>query len=186
MGENLLQDWSNAKQNRHAVALRYFNPVGADASGLIGEDPNGIPNNLMPFISQVAVGRRECLQVFGDDYNTLDGTGVRDYIHVVDLAHAHVAAVEQMNNLQPFEAINIGTGEGLSVLQMVKEFEKQSGKTVAYHIGPRRPGDATAVWADVTKSINKIEFKATRGIVEMCRDTWHWQSANPMGYTEKI
>ena len=183
MGENLLQDWSNAKQGRHAVALRYFNPVGADASGLIGEDPNGIPNNLMPFISQVAVGRRECLQVFGDDYATIDGTGVRDYIHVVDLAQAHIAAVEQMNNLQPFEVINIGTGEGLSVLQMVKEFEIQSGTTVKYQIGPRRPGDAPAVWADATKATNKIGFKAARGIREMCQDTWCWQSQNPNGYT---
>jgi UDP-glucose 4-epimerase len=184
IGENLLQDWSNAKQERHAVALRYFNPVGADASGLIGEDPNGVPNNLMPFISQVAVGRRECLQVFGDDYDTIDGTGVRDYIHVVDLAQAHVAAVEQINNLQPFEAINIGTGEGLSVLQMVKEFEIQSSRTVRYQIGPRRPGDAPAIWADATKAINKIGFKAARGINEMCQDTWRWQNSNPTGFSE--
>ena len=185
MGENLLQDWSNAKQGRRAVALRYFNPVGADASGLIGEDPNGIPNNLMPFISQVAVGRREYLQVFGDDYETIDGTGVRDYIHVVDLAQAHVVAVEQMKNLEPFEAINIGTGEGLSVLQMVKEFEIQSGKTVRYQIGPRRPGDAPAVWADAANARNKIGFKAARGINAMCQDTWRWQSNNPKGYAEK-
>jgi len=150
MGENLLQDWSNAKQGRHAVALRYFNPVGADASGLIGEDPNGIPNKLMPFISQVAVGRRECLQVFGDDYETIDGTGVRDYIHVVDLAQAHVEAVEQISSLAAFEAINIGTGEGLSVLQMVHEFEKQSGVTVKFQISDRRPGDAPAYWADAS------------------------------------
>ena len=185
MGENLLKDWSSAKQDRHAVALRYFNPVGADASGLIGEDPNGIPNNLMPFISQVAVGRRECLQVFGDDYDTIDGTGVRDYIHVIDLAQAHIVAVEQIGTLEPFEVINIGTGEGLSVLQIVKEFEKQSGKTVAYQIGQLRPGDAPAVWADATKAINKIGFKATLDIVEICQDTWRWQSANPTGYSEK-
>jgi UDP-glucose 4-epimerase len=184
MGENLLQDWSNAKQGRHAVALRYFNPVGADASSLIGEDPNGIPNNLMPYISQVAVGRRECLQVFGDDYETIDGTGVRDYIHVVDLAQAHVAAVEQMNNLEPFEAINICTGEGFSVLQMVKEFEKQSGKNIKFQIVPRRLGDAPAVWADATKAMDKIGFKAARGINEMCQDTWLWQSSNPTGFTE--
>ena len=184
MGENLLQDWSSAIYGRHAVALRYFNPVGADASGLIGEDPNGIPDNLMPFISQVAVGRRECLQVFGDDYQTIDGTGVRDYIHVVDLAQAHVAAVEHLETLDPFEVINIGTGEGLSVLQMVKEFESQSGKSVGYQIGPRRPGDAPAVWADATKAINKIGFKAVRGINEMCKDTWRWQSANPRGFSE--
>ena len=184
MGENLLQDWSNAKQGRHAVALRYFNPVGADTSSLIGEDPNGIPNNLMPFISQVAVGRRECLQVFGDNYETIDGTGVRDYIHVVDLAQAHIAAVEQLNNLEPFEAINIGTGDGLSVLQMVKEFEIQSGKTVRYQIGPRRLGDAPAVWAEASKAFDKLGFKATRGIVEMCKDTWRWQSSNPTGFSE--
>jgi UDP-glucose 4-epimerase len=185
MGENLLKDWSGAKQTRHAVALRYFNPVGADASGLIGEDPNGIPNNLMPFISQVAVGQRECLHVFGDDYDTLDGTGVRDYIHVVDLAKAHIAAVEQINTLEPFEVINISTGEGLSVLQVVKEFEKQSGKTVRYQISQRRPGDAPAVWADPAKAIDKIGFKATLGIVEMCQDSWRWQSANPKGYLRK-
>jgi UDP-glucose 4-epimerase len=182
MGENLLKDWSSAKQGRHAVALRYFNPVGADASGLIGEDPNGIPNNLMPVISHVAVGRRDQLQVFGDDYDTIDGTGVRDYIHVVDVAKAHIAAVEQINTLEPFEVINIGTGNGLSVLQMVQEFEKQLGKKVAYQITQRRPGDAPAVWADATKAINKIGFKATRGITEMCVDTWRWQSENPTGY----
>ena len=183
MGENLLQDWSSAIQGRYSVALRYFNPVGADASGLIGEDPNGIPNNLMPFISQVAVGHRDCLQVFGDDYDTLDGTGVRDYIHVVDLAQAHVAAVEQLETLEPFEVINVGTGEGLSVLQMIKEFEKQSGKTVRYQISQRRPGDAPAVWAEASKAIDKIGFKASRGIIKMCQDTWRWQDANPTGYS---
>lgn len=183
MGENLLQDWARARSCRHAVALRYFNPVGADASGLIGEDPNGIPNNLMPFVAQVAVGRRQCLQVFGDDYETLDGTGVRDYIHVVDLAQAHVAAVEKINNLEAFEIINIGTGEGFSVLQMVKEFEKQSGKSVKFEISKRRSGDAPAVWADASKAVDKIGFKATRGIAEMCQDTWRWQSKNPVGYS---
>lgn len=182
MGENLLKDWASAKQGRHAVALRYFNPVGADASGLIGEDPNGTPNNLMPFISQVAVGRRDQLQVFGDDYDTIDGTGVRDYIHVVDLAKAHVAAVEQVDTLEPFEAINIGTGVGISVLQMVQEFEKQSGRKVAYQITQRRAGDAPAVWADATKANTKIGFNATRGLTEMCVDTWRWQSENPTGY----
>lgn len=184
IGENLLRDWSSAKHDRHAVALRYFNPVGADVSGLIGEHPKGIPNNLMPFISQVAVGRKECLQVFGDDYDTLDGTGVRDYVHVVDLAQAHVNAVEQINSLAEFEAINIGTGEGLSVLQMLHEFEKQSGKTIKFQIAPRRPGDAPAVWADVSKAAEKIGFTAKRGAAEMCRDTWIWHSQNPDGYTE--
>ena len=184
MGENLLRDWSSAKQGRHAVALRYFNPVGADVSGLIGEDPNGIPNNLMPFISQVAVGRRECLQVFGDDYDTIDGTGVRDYIHVVDLAQAHVAAVEKIAELAPFEVINIGTGNGLSVLQMVKEFENQSGTVVKFQIAPRRPGDAPRVWADASKAKEKLGFTAKYGAVEMCQDTWRWQSLNPNGYSK--
>lgn len=183
IGEQLLKDWSNAKQGRHAVVLRYFNPVGADTSGLIGEDPNGVPNNLMPFISQVAVGRRDCLNIFGNDYETIDGTGVRDYIHVVDLAQAHVAGVEKINSLEPFEVLNIGTGKGLSVLQLLKEFEKQSGKTVAYKVGKRRLGDAPAVWADSTKALDKIRFKAKRGVAEMCRDTWRWQSENPEGYS---
>lgn len=186
IAENLLEDWSSATHGRHVVALRYFNPVGAHPSGLIGEDPTGIPNNLMPYISQVAVGRLEFLQVFGDDYDTIDGTGVRDYIHVVDLARAHVAAVEQFSTLESFEVINIGTGKGLSVLQIVKEFEKQSGKLVAYQIGQRRPGDAPAVWADASKAIDKIGFQAIRGIVEMCKDTWRWQNANPRGYSDEL
>lgn len=183
-GEKLLQDWSIAMPGRTAVALRYFNPVGADPSGLIGEDPKGIPNNLMPFISQVAVGRRKCLRVFGDDYDTIDGTGVRDYIHVLDLAQAHLAAAEQIGNLEPFEVINIGTGEGISVLQMLQEFENQTGKSIAYQIAPRRSGDAPQVWASADKAYNKIGFKATRGIVDMCKDTWRWQSVNPAGYLE--
>ena len=184
MAENLLEDWSNANQGRHAVALRYFNPVGADASGLIGEDPIGIPNNLMPYISQVAVGRRECLHVFGNDYDTIDGTGIRDYVHVVDLAEAHIAALEQIDNFEPFEVFNIGSGCGISVMQMLKEYEKQSGKIVAYHIGERRLGDTPAVWADTSKAVNKIGFMAKRGIVEMCQDSWRWQSTNPNGYLE--
>ena len=184
MGESLLKDWSSAKRGRHAVALRYFNPVGADASGLIGEDPNGIPNNLMPVISQVAVGRRDCLKIFGADYDTIDGTGVRDYIHVVDLAQAHIAAVMQIETLDPFEVINIGTGQGLSVLQIVQEFEKHSSTKVAYQIAKRRLGDVPAIWADATKAVKKIGFRATLGVAEMCQDTWRWQSANPMGYTK--
>lgn len=184
MGENLLKDWSSAKKSRHAVAMRYFNPVGAEASGLIGEDPTGVPNNLMPIISQVAVGRREFMQVFGNDYDTIDGTGVRDYIHVVDLAHAHVAAVEKIETLEPFEVINVGTGKGLSVLQMIQEFEKQSGKTIAYRVVQRRPGDAPEVWADATKATDKIGFKSSFGIVEMCQDTWRWQRKNPTGYSQ--
>ena len=134
IGEQLLKNWTRAGANRHAVALRYFNPVGADASGLIGEDPNGIPNNLMPIIGQVAVGRRNSLQIFGNDYQTIDGTGVRDYIHVVDLALAHLAAVEKINDLDNFEPINIGTGLGISVLEAVCEFEKQSGQKINYNL----------------------------------------------------
>jgi UDP-glucose 4-epimerase len=185
MGENLIRDWSSAKQSRRAVAMRYFNPVGADASGLMGEDPNGVPNNLLPMIAQVAVGRRKCLQVFGDDYDTIDGTGVRDYIHVVDLAQAHIAAVEKMESLEPFEEMNIGTGEGISVLQMMQEFEKQSGKIIHYDVVQRRPGDAPEVWADPTKASNKIGFTASLGITEMCQDTWRWQRENPMGYSKE-
>ena len=182
MGENLLRDWAITKKIRRAVALRYFNPVGADTSGDIGEDSKNVPNNLMPFIAQVAVGQRSCLQVFGNDYDTIDGTGVRDYIHVVDLALAHIAAVEQMVTLEQFEVINIGTGIGLSVLQMLQEFEKESGKIVKYEIVPRRLGDAPAVWADASKAASKLSFQAKRGVTEMCRDTWLWQSANPSGY----
>lgn len=185
MGERLLRDWSFASGNRRAIALRYFNPVGADMSGEIGEDPNETPNNLMPFIAQVAVGRRECLQVFGEDYDTIDGTGVRDYIHVVDLAHAHIAAVEAIGSFDQYEVINIGTGSGLSVLQLVHEFEQQSGKQVQLQIAPRRSGDAAAVWADNSKAKQKLGFQAKLGASEMCLDTWRWQSANPNGYSEK-
>ncbi|MDB4073613.1 UDP-glucose 4-epimerase GalE [Ascidiaceihabitans sp.] len=185
IGETILRDWSTAKQGRRATALRYFNPVGADSSGLIGEDPNGIPNNLMPFISQVAVGRSECLKVFGDDYDTIDGTGVRDYIHVSDLAQAHIAAVEQIDTLAPFEVINIGTGSGYSVLQLLREFERQSGREIYYQIVSRRLGDAPAVWADASKAFNKIGFTAKHGAAEMCQDSWRWQKANPNGYSEK-
>ena len=185
MGERLLQDWSCVKPlHRRAVALRYFNPVGADPSGEIGESPTDAPGNLMPFIAQVAVGRRGYLQIFGNDYNTIDGTGVRDYIHVVDLARSHVAALEHIRELEPFEAVNIGTGCGLSVLQMVSEFEQQSSNKVNYQIAPRRPGDAAEVWADASKAKRILGFHAKLGVSEMCRDTWRWQSANPNGYQE--
>lgn len=185
VGENLLRDWSSVKLGRHAVALRYFNPVGADTSGQIGEDPCEIPSNLMPYISQVAVGRQKCLQVFGNDYETTDGTGVRDYIHVVDLALAHSLAVEKIGELEPFEVINIATGKGISVLEMVLEFEKQSGQAVSYKIGPRRQGDVSAIWANATKAQEKLGFKAKFGVEEMCRDTWRWQSTNTYGYLAK-
>jgi UDP-glucose 4-epimerase len=185
IGENLLKDWSSAQPGRRAVALRYFNPVGADPSGMIGEDPNGTPNNLMPFISKVAIGSIESLSVYGCDYNTIDGTGVRDYIHVQDLADAHKAAVEQISNFAPFEVFNIGTGQGLSVFQLIREFEKCSGKTVNYNISARRTGDAPAVWANASKAADKLGFRPQRGVREMCADTWRWQSANPQGYDNK-
>lgn len=182
MGEKILQDWAFVDVARCAVALRYFNPVGADFSGIIGEDPNMAPNNLMPFISQVAVGKRKLLEIFGSDYDTVDGSGVRDYIHVVDLASAHVASVENLKVLLGFTPINIGTGLGISVLEMVSEFEIQSGKKVNFKLAARRPGDAPSVWADVSLAKEKIGFIAKFGIVEMCRDTWLWQSKNPDGY----
>lgn len=182
IGEKLLEDWSSASKSRDAVALRYFNPVGADASGLIGENPIGLPNNLMPILAQVAVGRRESVLVFGNDYETVDGTGVRDYVHVVDLARAHVATVERIGGFKPFEAFNIGTGSGLSVLQMIHEFERQSGKKVTYELAPRRQGDAAAVWADVSKANKILKFRAKFSASKMCIDTWRWQSTNPIGY----
>ena len=181
MVEELLQDWVEASSERSAVALRYFNPVGADASGQIGEDPKGIPNNLMPFVAQVAIGQREFLQVFGADYDTLDGTGVRDYIHVVDLAAAHVAAIERMKNLEPFEVINIGRGQGISVLEIVNAFEKVAGKPIPRKIMPRRFGDVPALWADASLANKKLDFEAKLNISEMCIDTWRWQRLNPNG-----
>lgn len=185
ISENLLRRWSSAREERRAVALRYFNPVGADTSGAIGEDPNGTPNNLMPFIAQVAVGRRKCLYIFGDDYETIDGTGVRDYIHVIDLAHAHVSAVEQIKMLVPFEVFNIGTGIGISVMQMIKQFEKQTGKSLKFQMAPRRPGDTPEIRADVSKVEKKLRIRARKSVAEMCIDTWRWQRLNPNGYSVK-
>lgn len=161
--------------------LRYFNPVGAHLSGLIGEDPSDIPNNLMPFISQTAVGRREKLSVFGDDYDTPDGTGVRDYIHVVDLAKGHVAALDLMDRPQ-CTAINLGTGNGISVLEMVSAFESASGQKVPYEITARRPGDIASCYADASKAEELINWKASKSLEDMCIDTWRWQSQNPNGY----
>lgn len=186
MSETLLSDWVGVGQGRRAIALRYFNPVGADVSGVIGEDSLRASNNLMPFIAQVALGLREYLEVYGNDYDTIDGTGVRDYIHVCDLALAHVAAVNQIDRLNSFEVFNIGTGNGVSVLQMVQEFEKQSGQSIKLQFAPRRPGDAPAVWANVSKAFEKIGFEAKRGVAEICSDTWHWQSANPFGYRQNF
>lgn len=182
LGEQLLKDWSIASAGRHAIALRYFNPVGADISGEIGEDPEGLPNNLMPIISQVAVNRRECLQIYGDDYSTVDGTGVRDFIHVHDLASAHVLAIERKDTREIFEVFNIGTGRGFSVMEMVREFERQSGRNIPIEVARRRTGDVPEVWADVTKASLELEFEAKLGIEQMCLDTWRWQASNPDGY----
>ena len=184
MSEQILRDTAKADEDWAIVLLRYFNPIGAHSSGLIGEDPRGIPNNLMPFIAQVAVGRREYLNVFGNDYDTHDGTGVRDYIHVVDLARGHVAAINYMQQHKGESVFNLGTGNGYSVLDMVHAFEKVTGKKVPYRIAPRRPGDLATVYASPDKSAEELGWKAEYGLEDMCRDTWAWQSKNPMGYGE--
>ena len=180
--EEMLRDLYVSDESWKIVLLRYFNPVGAHSSGTIGEDPNGIPNNLMPFITQTAVGKRSCLSVFGDDYDTPDGTGVRDYIHVVDLADGHVKALEKMNDLTKVMTVNLGTGNGYSVLDMVKAFEKASGKEVPYCIAPRRSGDIAECYADPSYAKEILCWEAKRGIDEMCEDSWRWQSMNPDGY----
>ena len=166
------------------VLLRYFNPVGAHESGMIGEDPQGIPNNLMPYISQVAVGRRDHLTVFGDDYDTPDGTCRRDYIHVMDLAEGHVKAAEYAAEHTGTEVFNLGTGSPYSVLEMVEAFSKACGHSVAYKIGPRRAGDVQDSWADADKARRVLGWEASRGIDEICRDAWNWQSHNPQGYSK--
>ena len=184
MSEQILRDTSVAVDDWSVVLLRYFNPIGAHPSGLIGEDPRGIPNNLMPYISQVAVGRRDHLNVFGNDYDTHDGTGVRDYIHVVDLARGHVAAIEYIQQNRGESVFNLGTGTGYSVLDMVKAFERVTGKAVPYEIVARRPGDLGTVYASPDKSAELLKWKAEYNLDDMCRDTWAWQSKNPMGYEE--
>ncbi len=180
--EYILKDLHVADDSWNIALLRYFNPVGAHKSGLIGEDPNDIPNNLMPFVSQVAVGKLKELSVFGNDYPTPDGTGVRDYIHVVDLAIGHLRALEKLTTDPGLVIYNLGTGKGTSVLEMVNAFEKASGKQVPYKITPRRPGDIAACYADPSKAEQELGWTAKRGIEEMCRDAWKWQSENPNGY----
>jgi UDP-glucose 4-epimerase len=180
--EDILGDLYVSDDTWNVALLRYFNPVGAHVSGRIGEDPNDIPNNLMPYVSQVAIGKLEKLSVFGDDYPTPDGTGVRDYIHVVDLALGHVKALEKLTTNPGVVIYNLGTGNGYSVLDMVKAFEKASGKTVAYKIVDRRPGDIAVCYANPAKAKQDIGWEATRGIEEMCNDAWRWQSDNPNGY----
>ena len=180
--EYILKDICHADKDWAAAVLRYFNPIGAHESGLIGEDPKGIPNNLMPYIAQVAVGRLEKLNVFGDDYPTVDGTGVRDYIHVVDLAKGHVKAVEWVLNHKGCEPVNLGTGKGTSVLELVKAFEKASGVNVPYVVAPRRAGDPAEVYADASKAKEVFGWEAKFDIERMCADNWRWQSNNPNGY----
>lgn len=179
--EHILTDLKGADSDWKISILRYFNPVGAHDSGLIGEDPAGCPNNLMPFISQVAVGRRDRLKVFGDDYPTPDGTGVRDYIHVVDLARGHVSALNRLEE-KGFFTLNLGTGMGYSVLELVKGFEKVSGRTIPYEITGRRPGDVAISYADPALAYELLGWKAEYGLQEMCKDTWRWQSLNPHGF----
>ena len=184
MTEQILSGMANADKEWGIVLLRYFNPIGAHESGRIGEDPRGIPNNLMPYITQVAVGRREKLSVFGNDYDTPDGTGVRDYIHVVDLAKGHVAAVKYVQENKGCEVFNLGTGIGYSVLDMVHTFEEANGVKVPYQITDRRPGDLAICYADPAKSAEVLGWTATKNLTDMCRDSWNWQSQNPKGYAE--
>ncbi|WP_339147931.1 MULTISPECIES: UDP-glucose 4-epimerase GalE [unclassified Sutcliffiella] len=184
MIEQILRDLHVADDEWSISLLRYFNPIGAHDSGRIGEDPNGIPNNLMPFITQVAIGKLPELQVFGDDYDTVDGTGVRDYIHVVDLAKGHLKALEKVLNDKGVHAYNLGTGKGYSVLEMVKAFEKASDKEVPYKIVARRPGDIGACFADPAKAKEELGWQAEKGLEEMCQDSWKWQKNNPNGYKE--
>ena len=185
MIEIILDDFHKGDSEWAVTLLRYFNPIGAHKSGRIGENPNGIPNNLMPYITQVAVGKLPCLNVFGDDYNTHDGTGVRDYIHVVDLALGHVKAVEKILKDEPkVNVYNLGTGNGYSVLDIVKAFEQASGQKINYKIAPRRPGDLDTCYSDASKALNELGWKAERDLLEMCEDSWRWQSNNPNGFDD--
>jgi UDP-glucose 4-epimerase len=180
--EQMLRDLHLSDPSWRIALLRYFNPIGAHASGLIGEDPRGLPNNLFPFISQVAVGRRECLAVFGDDYPTPDGTGVRDYIHVVDLAQGHLKALERLQAGPGLVTCNLGTGRGYSVLEMIRSFEQATGVNIAFRVVGRRSGDIAACYADPTRAKTALGWQATRSLDEMCRDGWAWQQKNPDGY----
>ena len=184
MLEQILTDLHTSDPEWNVILLRYFNPIGAHKSGTMGEDPNGIPNNLMPYITQVAIGKLDHLNVFGDDYDTPDGTGVRDYIHVVDLALGHIKAVEKVEGEDGLFIYNLGTGIGYSVLDVVKSFEKASGKEIPYVIGPRRDGDIATCYSDPNKALKELGWKAERGLDEMCEDSWRWQSQNPNGYPD--
>lgn len=184
MIECILKDLYTSDNTWSICLLRYFNPIGAHKSGTMGEDPNGIPNNLMPYITQVAIGKREYLNVWGDDYDTPDGTGVRDYIHVVDLSLGHIKAVEKVEGSEGLFIYNLGTGKGYSVLDVVKAFEKASGVKIPYKIGPRRDGDIATCYSDPGKAYKELGWKAERDIEEMCEDSWRWQKQNPNGYPD--
>jgi UDP-glucose 4-epimerase len=182
MLERVLTDLAQADPRWRIALLRYFNPIGAHESGLIGEDPRGIPNNLAPYVAQVAVGRLDEVGVFGADYPTADGTGERDYIHVVDLAEGHVAALEHLRTHDGIRAWNLGTGRATSVLELIAAFEKASGRPIPHRVLPRREGDLAQAWADTTRAEQELGWRAQRGIAEMAEDAWRWQSGNPQGY----
>jgi len=182
MGETVLRDLVASDPHWQVAVLRYFNPVGADESGLIGEDPRGTPNNLMPYVAQVACGRRAHLQVFGGDYDTADGTGVRDYIHVTDLAAGHVAALRHLLDVGGSLTVNLGTGKGYSVLEVIRAYSRACGREIPYVIGPRRPGDVAACYADPTRAAQVLGWRASLGLDRMCADSWRWQSLNPHGF----
>ena len=184
MLEQVLEDIHVSDPEWNVILLRYFNPIGAHESGRIGENPKGIPNNLVPYVAQVAIGKLKCLGVFGDDYDTHDGTGVRDYIHVVDLAKGHVAAIKKLEEKKGVLIYNLGTGKGYSVLDVVHAFEKACGKKIPYAVKPRRPGDIATCYADPAKAKAELGWEAENGIEEMCEDSWRWQSMNPNGYEE--
>ncbi|MCI5740518.1 MAG: UDP-glucose 4-epimerase GalE [Lachnospiraceae bacterium] len=182
MLEQILTDMQKADPEWNIVLLRYFNPIGAHPTGLMGENPNGVPNNLMPYITQVAIGKLACLGVFGNDYDTPDGTGVRDYIHVVDLAKGHVKALKKLEENGGLSVYNLGTGVGYSVLDIVKNFEEANGVKIPYEIKPRRAGDIATCYSDASKAKRELDWEAEYGILEMCRDSWNWQKKNPNGY----
>jgi UDP-glucose 4-epimerase len=184
MVEQVLRDLANSNPTWRIALLRYFNPVGAHISGLIGEDPSGVPNNLMPFVAQVAVGKREKLSIFGDDYETVDGTGVRDYIHVDDLASGHLAALAYLQQHAGVLTVNLGTGKGTSVFQLIQAFERASGTRIPYEVVPRRKGDLPEYYAQVDYALAALGWKAEHGIDRMCQDSWRWQSQNPKGFAD--
>jgi UDP-glucose 4-epimerase len=186
MIEEIIQDWVISDAKNKGISLRYFNPIGAHPSGLIGEAPCGVPNNLMPYISQVAIGDRKFLKIFGNDYETSDGTGLRDYIHVHDLANAHLKALQRQSLLKDFEVINIGIGHGETVLGLIEKFEQASGKVINFKTAPRRAGDLPAFWSDSSKAKKLLDWEAERTITQMCEDSWRWQSNNLYGYDKKI